>query len=777
MKTRPPFRHRSAPLSPAIRLSLLLPALLFGAALLSACGSGGGGSTGAAAEVSALTLPSRISLSSAEGTSNSQAAMAALSAKGKPRRASRIASAGLRAYNDAGTDYTAQTKETWLEDTEALDLVNDILAVVADTGYENFVNAGPYRALVKPVGDEKQSQGGAATTATTTEELMEIVVEVTRASDSAPMIVKVWVREDEGPGGMAMLIRGYFTVTQGVSAQYPYGAMTAHFKGVSLDENGAEGDEVMTMAISIGADDNANVVVQVIDEGQEENNENLYVWDNRARIVADATLTAGSAYVYSGETDWDSGVFEEETFYFAYNPDYFKYQDSGTSEVTVLDKGDLRHKIFKYKLFDRETGAKVTRNSGFGIQLGNGQYGYVGYHGLWAPYGVSLADGDTVTRADNGLTYTLIKKGGKLTKHTRASVLLDDLDGVEISVWNNGQDLVIAWDADAGTFKKIGTRNNASGGVDYLDEADYENYAFANEWEGGWCEALGAHLALGRLTPANGDTVYYHIQETVSGSVAENLTLYYWGFALDAPITQAVINGAAAAEGAYMSGAPVRKTYTFDAAARVLKDAGGDAVLLGSGLTLTGTRYQYGYTLGPLTTDDTYDASNCWSIYDGDVYYQWSTSATDSWSQFTTVRDGAGDLVGFDRPLSFSYTHQTANDVNGDTANDGKKFRLEYDGSDLRIPWKFDEATGDWWPAINLKDGTVLTDADGGAYVVKAVEESLIMSAADPALAADLVIDTTVPAPDLAYDATKTDLVGDVPANTLLKVVKGELID
>jgi hypothetical protein len=48
--------------------------------------------------------------------------------------------------------------------------------------------------------------------------------------------------------------------------------------------------------------------------------------------------------------------------------------------------------------------------------------------------------------------------------------------------------------------------------------------------------------------------------------------------------------------------------------------------------------------------------------------------------------------------------------------------------------------------------------------------------AADPDLAADLEIDTTVPPPDLAYDASKTALVGAVPADAALEVIKGELV-
>jgi hypothetical protein len=764
----PPRKWRTSP-----RFIALLMGICATAGLLTACGSGGSGGSATPASAEALTLPSRITLSSAEGVTNSaalaQSPMAALSARHR----------APSAYSDAGSDYTAQVKQTWLEDTDVLDMVNDILGVVADSGYENFVNAGPYKALVKPVGDEQQSQGGTSSTSTTAEQLMEITVDVTRESASAPMIVKVWVKEEEGPGGAPMLIRGYFAVSQGVSTQYPYGVLEAHFKANSLDSAGAEGDQVFTMAMSIGADEEGRVIVQFLDQGAEEGPQGgTYIWDLRGRIVADSTLTSGNAYTYTRENNWDTGELEEETVYYAYNGDYFKYQAAGSVDETTLDKNDLRHKIFKYKLFDYNSGAKVTRNSGFGIRLPGGQYGYIGYHGLWTSHGVTATDGDTITRADNDTPYTLVKVGGKLTKHTRASIALSALNGVEISVWDQGADLVVVWDAAEETFKKIGTRNMQNGQIQYLDPAAYQNYTFPNEWSGGYCNALSANLPLGRLTPANSDTVYYNTQETVSGKLASDLTLYYWGFALPQPITQDALNNAEAAYQAYFAaGPPVKKTYTFDATANVLRDSESNEILIGAGLSLlAGTKYHNGYNLFPMTTDDTYDATNCWSIQDSEVYYTWTTG-NNQWNQFTTARDADGALTVFDPPLSFTYQHQTANDVNADATHNGRTFKLDFDGSNLQVPWSFDAAAGEWWPTFGLKDGTVLTDANGHSYVLKAVEEALIMAdAADPSLAEDLVIDMTVEPPSIAYDASKTALVGDVPSDAVLKVIKGELV-
>jgi len=90
-----------------------------------------------------------------------------------------------------------------------------------------------------------------------------------------------------------------------------------------------------------------------------------------------------------------------------------------------------------------------------------------------------------------------------------------------------------------------------------------------------------------------------------------------------------------------------------------------------------------------------------------------------------TVKDSQGDYVAFTAPLRFSYTHSTANDINGESTQ-GKMFSLEYDGFELRVPWEYDETAGEWQPLLNLKDGTEITDGST-TYVVKGVEEGLMI--------------------------------------------------
>jgi len=735
-----------------IARALLSSAALIAFLLTAGCDSdGSGGGT-----VSALALPDRIEISKVDDDTQSSAARA----RGSPR------STIVGLYSDPDTDYSNQSKETWADDTNALQMVNSILGVIHDTRYQDFVNAGPYKALVRKVEENQSAQSGSAATSSTTEDLMEIVVDVTRASNSDPMIIKIWVKEPSGPGGNAMRIRGYFTVWQGVSDAYPYGVLEAHFKGTVLDSNGNEGDEFFHMVMSVDADSDGNVIVEYSESADEGN------WSciNQTKVIANSTMTSGKAYVYQYEGENGSPI-TETTSYYAFNENYLKKKTGSTT--TVYDKNNFTYKVYRYKLFYADTGEAVDLDAGFPIQLPTGEYGYIGYYGLWVPYGVQVQNGATVTRVNTGEEYTLFKVSGKLTKHTKSTIELGDLIGVEMSKYecsdSGCKDYIIIWDGT--NFKKIGERNQQTQAVDYYPEQDQEIVTF-QPWEGAWCEALRSFLRLGDLTnPTNASLVPYHIEQVVYPGTVQDLTLYYWGYAPDAPITQDELSGVD--EQAYWAN-PTEKVYTFDASSFVLLDSDADPVVIGSDIDLSQTQYPDGFFMSPLTTTQ-YSADEWWRANEADIYYTWQTGTND-WNQFATVIDSDGNYVTFSSPLRFTYTHHTENDINGESTYDGKVFTLEYDGYELHVPWKYNESRGKWEPLINLKDGTVLTDGTTN-YVVKGIAEAVVMQeVSDLSVADDLVIDETIGAPSVVYDPTKTAQVGEVPADAELKVIKGELV-
>ncbi|MBI5551191.1 MAG: hypothetical protein HY911_06745 [Desulfobacterales bacterium] len=739
--------------------------------LMAGCGGGGSSSSGSSGEVSALALPDRIQLSNVDEAGAARAS----------RSIFRAAARGI--YNDTDTDYTNAVKRSWVDDTDALDMINTILGVCNETSYSNFINAGPYKALVRDDDDSQQSQSGNTTTSTTTETLMEIIVDVTRASNTAPMIIKVWLYVN-GPNDQPMLVRGYFEVTEGVSEEYPYGAMTAHFKGNMVNEDGDEGLEVMQMALSVSAEEGNVVIENVDDEGIAGG------WEShrKVRVVANADVTQGNAYVYDQETEWnedEGGEFlpPPTVSQIAFNETYFKETEEG-QDPAVYAKDDLKHRIYRYKLFDAETGAETRLNSGFPIEFetdSGTKNGYVGYYGLWTNNNLTLASGATVSDMD-GNEYTVFRAAGKLTKHTASQMPLGDLTGVELSKWADGTDAIITWDGSS--FIEIGYRDQSNGQIVYYPEGD-PNIAEVTftEWDGAWCEPLKSFLRIGTLyaggaTPDNSSTVYFHTEQTLSPSEATDLTLYTWAFTLDMPIDQTVVDQAQDSQNSYW-GNESEKSFHFIASEMMLYDAAEENQVSLSGLDIPeGNMLQWGYHLGPLTTEQYFNDQEpyFWEANNAEVYYTWNTG-TDQWNQYVTVRDANGNFASFDPPLSFAYTHSTANDANGEATNDGKRFRLEYDGFSLNMPWAYNPESGQWEPQINLADGTQLEDADGNQYVIKGIEECLIMNEVEDPTGITFENEEEVGEPTLTYDSSQTDLVGAVPTDVVLRVIKGEVIE
>jgi hypothetical protein len=144
------------------------------------------------------------------------------------------------------------------------------------------------------------------------------------------------------------------------------------------------------------------------------------------------------------------------------------------------------------------------------------------------------------------------------------------------------------------------------------------------------------------------------------------------------------------------------------------------------------------------------------------------------------VTDAQGNYTTFDPPLSFTYTHSTANDANGDSSHNNKKFLLNYGGPGelWGFPWEEDADNQRWYSAVTLADGVEL---DNGNYVVKAIEKEQTMQVQDLSVCSALNIDVILTDPALALP-TAND-IGDVSHTLAGKpvvtaapaVVEGEL--
>jgi hypothetical protein len=157
-----------------------------------------------------------------------------------------------------------------------------------------------------------------------------------------------------------------------------------------------------------------------------------------------------------------------------------------------------------------------------------------------------------------------------------------------------------------------------------------------DEWGGAWCEQMRAYLPMGRLykddqgdatTPTGASVIQYHNEQTINPGDTEDLTLYFGEFALDLPITDAVLTGAQDAQNEFWQQQNRDiGTYFFDASELVLKEnnASGEEVIYPVGLTiLEESNYNWGYHMMPLVTNSTITADTWWQAHDEDTFYSW----------------------------------------------------------------------------------------------------------------------------------------------------------
>jgi hypothetical protein len=215
---------------------------------------------------------------------------------------------------------------------------------------------------------------------------------------------------------------------------------------------------------------------------------------------------------------------------------------------------------------------------------------------------------------------------------------------------------------------------------------------------------------------------------------------------------------------------------TYDTANYMLKNGSTNLVVPSkASLDLTNSRFGWGVHIGGLVGATNGSSSGV------DTYYTWQMG-TDSWNKYTSIKDAAGTLVVFDQPIRMTYKHLPTNDRNygsasRNTSKDNMLYQIEYDGTNLSIPWAYDVAIDDWAPEINLKDGAILTDGTT-EYVVKASEVSLTMKELSTG-GSGLTVDETTADPTITFNAgaisampTKPTLGSDGLA-LKVKVTKG----
>lgn len=704
--------------------SALLGFVLTASIALSGCGGGGGGGgTTPAAEPTSggtgasLQLAEKISVVDASSAGGGAAPLRI----GKFRVRPSVFGTATTAWDTDKTIIYVHERSA-----ESFGIINEILCMIDQSQYDEMVNKGFYRAQIdmnqcsqerdsaESAGQESQNQSSGSTMP----DYEDWTVNSYRADNNAgtPHTVRVWIHEKAKQDGdhiePAKTIQVRTTITEGKSDTNPYGIFTLNFKAV----NPTSGAVMFKGYLRSYRNAENKVLLEFIAKGGTNGEKFLeQVALNRAADGATGSGTTFNSY----SSPMHSG---REKFNFAFDQNNFKRQDAFSNASTCLDRDSFNQTAWRYGLYN-SSGDRVTRNSGFPIKY-NGYHGWVGYWGLWLPDEATINDGATVYRQEyssNGppteMPYTLVKKGGKLKKHTRSLLSLNSVKNIPLDYWQQ----TCTNQQDPSTCTQTGYRVKWNGTAFVIFQ---QMNITTNMWENTpsetpinlstlgwgelnfWSQSLGGQVRVKLIVSGTWpDVTYNYPDPSLQSVIFYKEDVVYPGDTIAAGLrcyencpqydaTSGVISSGWGAN----PNDPVAYDYTFSD--MLLKDSSNRSLILASA---TGDN-QWGSMSGPIFEPSTSNLALLDCNWDGDndpstnpqtcgwkawselsEFYSWETGPN-QWNQFTALQgpNPATTIVEFDQPLQVAFTYPaTTNGVNPtavDTKYAGTTFNFEYSG-------------------------------------------------------------------------------------------------
>lgn len=752
-------------------------------AMLAACGGGGsddttesssgdttsGGTTTSSGgtDVSGLSMPQQVAVVGADsGDTTASFKRAAFTAS---------------AFNDGGTDYdnAEQHFHIWHPALDPIESVNSILCFVEQLNASDMVNEGAYLALVdngKCVqGNESggSSTGDQSSGSDNAPEYVEAIVNVTRADDESDMIVNFWLPEMEtGGNGDMGAIKAKAVVSESPSDTKPFGEFHLSF-GMYTDVTSTTttgGGELATVTNSGGE---AGFTLYESNEAREmeipEVGTVLISSVRRASVFSSADETTGSAVTQEilsftnsegvelnppGD-DFDGTAyglaFDQTNVLVRMGGDFSDFSTETDTEDACLARDDYREAVWRYQLFDADSGAAVELQSGFPFRYATDSenaedydgFGWVGYWGVWADGNSQLVDGQTIVQETWGdeeadpVYYTVNVAPGRLIKNTTETLALtseseDDIVGVEFFYWDE-----LAYDSSydewileylaagdsrlpdggsAGFHKTYGVSNSEGGGPNEtsLDPTIAITFEYDDASIHMWSNQLG-----GGVQYKNGaSNITFFREEFVDGGETGTGELLESGTASllcynECPVgtlglEELVPESGDSWESVFDSGidwenhdnnAAIQYTFSSsgDNAMTLVRTSNSEPVVFADGMSqsdLQNSNFSWGVHSGPLVTDAYASvlADNPWIMWEDPTavpeFYVWETGPNE-WNKLTTVTDSSGVTASFDKPLEFRYTHATANDRNVTEGNSSP-----YDGQVFLMGYGGDDLWG-----------------------------------------------------------------------------------
>lgn len=724
---------------------------------------GGGGSTG---DIRGLAMPTQLSVVLAQSEST-PSSLRGLSRRG-PTSRTVLSSTDFPNGSDFNTDPT----EIWTYDdsTGPLDFVNQILCYMGQTAADQMVNKGAYVALIneskceKGVNQSEGQQGAQNGSSSRNTEYSPWVVQSTRTSNTAPQIVHVWVPPLPDDGGNEVILVE-FTITEGVSATNPYGLFTMNFSSVD-----GSTEEVFWQGTLVSVrDSTGRPQFTLFNTGEGF----LGPWSEAASVLLnDTSGTSGAARTRYTWTD-SSGP-QEEAFNAAFNSSNFLRQLVGTVNPVCTSRTSVTSKVHRYDIYHATDGGgatlgdKVRLNISFPFSYSISGQTYrasAGYHGVWLEDRSASPVGRTIRRSD-GVQYVFDSfTSGKLERSAAEDRYLADLESDEMYwsyfdpdfgdvVWlvrvmdqGDGLDLWV-------THYVYETFVDGQNVVEYVDVDDFSitwtlpDLDVAHLWSDSMGELIyvvDSLLAPSQRLVSNYVSEYVQTGSSEFGSTTTKLYCYFGCPRGGLTATQAQ-NGDVYYPYWDSSGNPLGPyEYTFDRDNITLRDDQNGAFVTATGTVLAGTDYSFGISSGPMVLDPIVDPNYPQDVYFQSNLFRWETGPNGWNRQAIIKRASDGRVVRFDAPKRFDYVFNAADERNGNPQNirSGRLMLLTYHGFGelLGFPWYQDD-NGRWYRAVNLKDGTLLTD-DDSEYVVKAREVEQTMNSADLSQCSSLTLPTS----------------------------------
>ncbi len=671
-------------------------------------------------------------------------------------------------YSVAGTDYANASGHFHVSHPvgEALSTTGEIMCFIGQLGIGNMWSETALpRVYLVGVDDSKCSSdsgqpsqgaasGGATSTAAT--QLTMVTVRLSREAPGAYPRAEIWFAEADGGGGGASEIRASIDVLQEPSDAFPYGKFNLYF-GMMNDAGALAGGGNLLVSGTTAAPIAFTFYESFTHQGQTQT--------KGASIEMQADGSGLKAAVQS-QSPWDGDqawlVATNASSVLANNKDSGNAAADSIADIdlaggTCLSKENFKYRIHGYGLYGEDDGAKVSLNTGVSCQYtdgdGNARNCHISTHGAWFEQESdgtdhSFANGDTVTRrswgddaAHDGEDITLFVSSGRLNKYTVKKYTLSEIRNMEMRMWDNSNntEYIVKYQTVAGDsvgadgFYKVATMSWGSGGPPSKTEISPTIVNIANDvWQNFYSDALGGVSFIGGNTfvTARLETL---IAPGAAGFTSGTMALKCLNRCPKSGITQANLStwaGPYETDPANLAAAIDYLVTESDMVLHKGTTSSDPAVALASGVSYSGSGSQYNWGIGSgAMVSSVSGLSDLWAIYDteGNSYYEYRMGPN-NWDKLVLAKDADDNFFDFDEPLSFDYTHTTANDRNGDSAFNGKKFLLRFQGEGHidGFPWDQIDRDGDgspdmWFPQVSLKDGVQLTDTDANNYRIKAL--------------------------------------------------------